>query len=1053
MDPVHEDLGSSDTDLEVGQTQLIPSHTAGIATHIQKMMRSLQESSEAGCAVNRGAFDDAFASYEERHPDKKGAVLRAQWMADYALPFPGATLMDAAYMMLEDPDQQDNEQVMQLRKDEVKRVVIANPKTPTDALYFIRQICNKWVQIGSATHFVESWEEVPLVHGGLLDFLKEERKKKKHIEKSDKENVAPKKRDQSGIQKVQNEWILKNYPHTFKGGYEDFTRAKITRSHFEEIGIYSKCVTYANEHCRYECKELDTVKVFLVLSEILKSLGDHKNHADVLMELFRFCIPTDDGVEWIFQTTADVRARSPALIQSMTESKVFRLAVKTTDTALDATNSAEQQKENKPNKTTHDKKKEKKSHPGDIGSDKNPVFIDDAFNAVMYPVRAVVQEQRKPIILQKALATALRFGMKLQKEKIEFGLEGEAPKEYKQWSSLRPQLKKFVRLAHNLPPTDEEDPDIRKEAPGDEVPQGPQEEHVEKDCESAVDSSTKLLNVIGNPTNRAKVLGKFKAFLEDNPPTDNLDELASMHCVLMKMSSSITLALRKVSNNLYQYLGCCTCPTDISLAAVNKVMDTIKEKVPTSFFEVVHGIVDLADATSPDADAQDLSTTLADTGFGPFAEDVFGDLASLKAVQASRFRYALKLFQLLDKHASGAEYEHFKAGVAFAERLSDQLTGFEAVYGDDPHKFWTNTFEYADVLKAEVVTARSDAEWRTHEHTIKSKVTAMKKADITAAIKKYFKEDGVDSTDTSTIDSMLKEQVTELLIKKKIEESRSGHALLLEKFNERLQEVYAGSLSGGSAVDVSGALAELTEASATIDEKLHTPPFLGIESSRAATTSWKCYAAGLTLTQELAKKYIGLVKDGCALDIADRGHEHILTAQDAFSKKGKPKFVLDGSCDDFIHKSESIKLFFIGEVVISTSTTADHPGLCINLGTVNIDCQTFNMVLKADPRFTDPRSSLCNSAWCIRGVPTDEAFMKLSDHEKFDVDTCAGPITIHMPSLVVDMGKANELHQAAKRFAEKRDAYVAYEREYKGARKDKEKAPTGTTAVEVTRPV
>eukprot|EP00959_Pyramimonas_sp_CCMP1952_P330032 6910163-Pyramimonas_sp.AAC.1 len=79
--------------------------------------------------------------------------------------------------------------------------------------------------------------------------------------------------------------------------------------------------------------------------------------------------------------------------------------------------------------------------------------------------------------------------------------------------------------------------------------------------------------------------------------------------------------------------------------------------------------------------------------------------------------------------------------------------------------------------------------------------------------------------------------------------------------------------------------------------------------------------------------------------------------------------------------------------------------------------------------------------------------MKLSDHEKFDVDTCAGPITIHMPSLVVDMGKANELHQAAKRFAEKRDAYVAYEREYKGARKDKEKAPTGTTAVEVTRPV
>ena len=239
--------------------------------------------------------------------------------------------------------------------------MLLDPECPPDAIRYYREQGNEEVGKGIKRSFMQEMEESDDIEKAWLvecerkrvekKALKDRAKLAKHDKSLDSLDLDPasKKRDQSGKESLQKDFIFSNWPGYFDSNFEGYVRSRRVRKTLVERGLYSYIRDWVMAKGRLFEPTLNNNEVVLLWDKILTSFGGknagdaeifrttsdgalsgyHNSRDESVLALMKLCVPNlqEEVYPWIMRKSSEF-ALAQRLHQSLEGSEVMNASRK-----------------------------------------------------------------------------------------------------------------------------------------------------------------------------------------------------------------------------------------------------------------------------------------------------------------------------------------------------------------------------------------------------------------------------------------------------------------------------------------------------------------------------------------------------------------------------------------------------------------------------------------------------------------------------------------------------------------------------------------------------
>ncbi|CAK0822144.1 unnamed protein product [Prorocentrum cordatum] len=200
----------------------------------------------------------------------------------------GAHLVEAIYEA--HAEQPENPQVIASVAGGVKACVL-DCRSPDDILSHFKEDGNGLNHIRGQVAFTESVGEV----GSMQKKWKDSRKGE--FDDHDYEEHKSK-FDNKKYESEYMEFLDREFPGYFEGNWNLFDMTRRVYNKFLKVPeIHAEWRAYCDQHCVYSNTRLDTGTTMYIMDKLMTKVAAY-DLWDHLVDIFKFCIPTNDGHEW-----------------------------------------------------------------------------------------------------------------------------------------------------------------------------------------------------------------------------------------------------------------------------------------------------------------------------------------------------------------------------------------------------------------------------------------------------------------------------------------------------------------------------------------------------------------------------------------------------------------------------------------------------------------------------------------------------------------------------------------------------------------------------------
>ena len=574
---------------------------------------------------------------------------------------------------------------------------------------------------------------------------------------------------------------------------------------------------------------------------------------------------------------------------------------------------------------------------------------------------------------------------------FETDFEGKSPlkthdlgKFLKKWPVCRKAIITHLEVVHGLAVEDEEEDKEDEQQPEDVLAMLGIKEKDNNVANVARQTVQSLSDEVQCPKAGRKLLNTLHAFLDENPVTNVMAELKTTHVAFIKMNAALMRGIKNGTDGIPQQP-----PADdtnqeaYALAVLKSAINIFDKHVPLQGYKVAAEIAEVL-TLIPKYQKPAPTMVLADAfeklpWLAEFVEQLWPNVGALEAFIQSRFRYMMALIQTWNG-VVGSANSAVEGFATFIENMEDDFLPYDdlqtADAKDSMMTFWKMVWKvYQDPrYKTVAVASKSDSVWTAINATEKRRLKELKTADLRVEAEKK-----VDNADV--VKAMVKDQLVAFCLDERMKEYREEHdkkrsdwLLALDKLavgdESFLDSIPSPTPEGGDACIVR-----------IVDGVNYIPLFLGLGSGNSLV-AWKSQALARHATDELLKAWAPHLTG----DLRDQQSSSIMMKKSDSTKPGSVKMFLDFAKDKR-EAVEKLKLFFVGQVLVTMTDGSMIKGKRLDAGNVTISDRVYYLSIVPDLSLSGCNSALCVPAWEVKATKpkkdgeSDESTMALRTQE------------------------------------------------------------------------
>jgi hypothetical protein len=166
-------------------------------------------------------------------------------------------------------------------------VRIFSPRTPRDVCIYLKNVGNRFNGWAAKPTFLELYSEV-------LDIEKSWKLEAKQKDITARDGCKNTKRT---YEAAYRDFIMVAYPGRFES-FREYEAAKTFRIRMQEQGLWDRYADWTRCHTEFANPEIDTKKVVAINGIINKSLLGKDVNGSFVLQLLKFTVPNDCGIQW-----------------------------------------------------------------------------------------------------------------------------------------------------------------------------------------------------------------------------------------------------------------------------------------------------------------------------------------------------------------------------------------------------------------------------------------------------------------------------------------------------------------------------------------------------------------------------------------------------------------------------------------------------------------------------------------------------------------------------------------------------------------------------------